>query len=105
MHILTKQLGAALGLTPSLVLPAEPFGSTEGIALQAVYTDLVRSLTQGEFGAVELLERHSGQLAHAMGTDFDRLVRAVEAFDFDNALLILGSLVFRDQTTVKATHE
>ena len=105
MHILTKQLGAALGLAKPRVLPAEPVGGTEGIALQAVYADLVRSLTQGEFGAVELLERHSGQLAHAMGTDFDRLVRAVEVFDFDSALLILGSLVISDQSTVKATHE
>ncbi|NBT55822.1 MAG: response regulator [Betaproteobacteria bacterium] len=105
MHILIKQLGAALGLAQPRVLPAEPVGGTEGIALQAVYTDLVRLLTQGEFGAVELLERHSAQLAHAMGTDFDRLLRAVEVFDFDSALLILGSLVISDPTTVKATHE
>ncbi|MCX7226079.1 MAG: response regulator, partial [Burkholderiales bacterium] len=40
MHILTKQLGAALGLAKPRVLPAEPVGGTEGIALQAVYTDL-----------------------------------------------------------------
>jgi CheY-like chemotaxis protein len=105
MHILTKQLGAALGLAKPRVLPTEPVGGTEGIALQAVYADLVRLLTQGEFGAVELLERHGGQLAHAMGTDFDRLMRAVEVFDFDSALLILGSLVISDQSTVKATHE
>ena len=105
MHILTKQLGAALGLAQPRVPPAEPVGGTEGITLQAVCSDLIRLLTQGEFGAVELLERHSAQLAHAMGTDFDRLLRAVEVFDFDSALLILGSSVFSDQSTVKATHE
>jgi hypothetical protein len=62
-------------------------------------------LTQGEFGAVELLERHSAQLAKAMGSDFERLARAVEAFDFDGALLILGSMAPTDPSTVQADHE
>ena len=110
MHILSKQLVAALGLTQPLPLPAEPAAgagvSSDGnAALQAVRTDLVRLLTQGEFGAVELLERNSAQLAQAMGADFDRLARAVEAFDFDSALAILGSMAPTDQPTVQAAHE
>jgi hypothetical protein len=60
---------------------------------------------QGEFGAVELLERHSAQLAQSMGADFERLVRAVEAFDFDGALLILGSNDAVDRSTVPAQNE
>jgi CheY-like chemotaxis protein len=110
MHILSKQLAAALGLTQPLSAPVEPatgagVGSDDAAALQAVCTALVRLLTQGEFGAVELLERHSAQLAQAMGTDFDRLARAVEAFDFDGALLILGSIASADPSTVQADHE
>ncbi len=110
MHTLSKQLAAALGLAQPLPLPAEPASSAAvssdgGAALQAVRTDLVRLLTQGEFGAVELLERHSAQLAQAMGADFDRLVRAVDAFDFDGALLILGNMTSTDHPTVQATHE
>ena len=110
MHILSKQIAAALGLTQPLQLPAEPAAgagvSSDGnAALQAVRTDLVRLLAQGEFGAVELLERHSAQLAQAMGADFDRLARAVEAFDFDSALLVLGSVAPTDQPTVQAAHE
>ncbi len=110
MHILSKQLAAALGLTQPLPAPVEPaagagVGSDDAAALQAVRTDLVRLLTQGEFGAVELLERHRAQLAKAMGADFDRLLRAVEAFDFDSALLILGSMAFTDPSTVQSDLE
>jgi two-component system sensor histidine kinase/response regulator len=109
MHILSKQLAAALGLTQPLPAPVEPaagagVGSDDAAALQAVRTDLVRLLTQGEFGAVELLERHSTQLAQAMGADFDRLLRAVEAFDFDSALLILDSAASTDPSTVQVDH-
>ena len=110
MHILSKQLAAALGPTQPLPVPVElaagaGVSSDDNAALQAVRTDLVRLLTQGEFGAVELLERHSAQLAQAMGADFDRLARAVEAFDFDGALLILGSMAFTDPSTVQSDHE
>jgi CheY-like chemotaxis protein len=110
MHILSKQLGAALGLTQPVVMRAEPVAgagatSDSDEALQAVRTDLVRLLMQGEFGAVELLERHSAQLALSMGADFERLVRAVEAFDFDGALLILGSKDAVDRSTVPAEDE
>jgi hypothetical protein len=67
--------------------------------------DLIRLLTQGEFGAVELLERHNAQLAQAMGADFERLLRAVEAFDFDSALLILDSAASSDPSAVQVDHE
>jgi hypothetical protein len=40
-----------------------------------------------------------------MGADFERLVRAVEAFDFDGALLILGSKDAVDRSTVPAEDE
>ena len=110
MHILSKQLAAALGLTQPLPLTVEPAAgpgeSSDGSdSVQAVRADLVRLLTQGEFGAVELLERHRAQLAKAMGSDFERLARAVEAFDFDGALLILGSMASTDPSTVQSDHE
>jgi two-component system sensor histidine kinase/response regulator len=99
--LLIQQLSLALGPARSLVSRAAPGADqtdveadAEGdVPLANIARDLSQLFAQGEFGAVGLLTRHNRQLRLAMGTDFDRLERAVQEFDFSRALMILGDSI------------
>ena len=96
--LLIQQLTLALGPVRSLAArsaketaPEDP--QDPDVPLADIARDLSHLFSQGEFGAVALLDHHSRRLRTAMGPDFERLERAVQEFDFGRALMILRETI------------
>jgi CheY-like chemotaxis protein len=96
--LLIQQLTLALGPVRSLAARSAKETAQEDpqdpdVPLADIARDLSHLFSQGEFGAVALLDHHSRRLRTAMGPDFERLERAVQEFDFGRALMILRETI------------
>ena len=96
--LLIQQLTLALGPVRSLAARSAKETAQEDpqdpdVPLADIARDLSNLFSQGEFGAVALLDHHSRRLRTAMGPDFERLERAVQEFDFGRALMILRETI------------
>jgi two-component system, sensor histidine kinase and response regulator len=78
-------------LDSAIVRTAQPAPSSHALApdlvenLQPVLAELADLLAQGELAALELFDRHAGELRVLLGASFVQLERQIKHFDFEGA--------------------